>query len=156
MSEAVSITPAAAPRFTALLQRSAGSNEELETGPDGACVISGRRSQGLGATAAGAVVTEVLETLLSQRLLFQPLSYLLRSGEPDGQDLLGAHNFAAMAVGLLAAGRSGRLVAYRRQRNYVDLPIEVVTEPGGNQNVAEFYDAATLRGRPAILWAERI
>ena len=156
MSESVSITAATTEHFRTKLQRLAGENEELAMGPDGTCVISGRRSPGLGATSAGAVVTEMLETLLGERLLFQPLSYLLRTGEPDGQDLLGARNFATMATELLTNGKTGRLVAYRREQNYVDLPISVVNEPGGSQNVAEFYDSATLQARPSLLWATRI
>ena len=122
----------------------------------GACVIPDGGRRGWAPASRGAVVTEMLENLLGQRLLFQPLSYLLRSGEPDGQDLLGAMNFAALAVQLLAAGKTGRLVAYRRQENYVDLPIDVVTQPGGNQNVVEFYDAAALKARRSILWAAGI
>ena len=74
------------------------------------------------ASAARAAVTEILENLTGQRMLFQPLSYLIRTGEPDGQDLLGAMNFATMAVNLLAEGKTGRLVAYRQRENYVDAP----------------------------------
>ena len=102
------------------------------------------------------MVTEILEHLTGQSLIFQPLSLLLRTAVPDGQDLLGAMNFAMMAVNLLAAGKTGRLVAYRQQENYVDLPIETVTEPGGNINVADYYDATTFRPKPGILWASRI
>ena len=61
-----------------------------------------------------------------------------------------------MAVQLLAAGKTGRLVAYRRQQNYVDVPIAVVTQPDGNQDVVEFYDAAALQAKRSILWAARV
>jgi 6-phosphofructokinase 1 len=111
---------------------------------------------GTGAGGAGAAITEILENLLGQRLLFQPLSYLLRSGEPDGQDLLGAMNFAALTMRLLDTNKAGRLVAYRRQENYVDLPIDIVTQPGGNLNVTEFYDTAAYQARPGIIWAARV
>jgi 6-phosphofructokinase len=135
MSEAARVAPEKASRYA---PRSSGT----EMGEH----ISG----------SGAMVTEILEHLTGQRLLFQPLSLLIRIAIPDGQDLLGAMNFATMAVNLLATGRTGRLVAYRQQENYVDLPIETVTEPEGNIDVADYYDATTFCPKPGILWASRI
>jgi 6-phosphofructokinase 1 len=110
----------------------------------------------LRSSGSGPVVTEILENLTGHRLLFQPLSYLIRTGDPDGQDLLGAVNFATMAVNLLAEGKTGRLVAYRQRENYVDAPIDVVTQAVGNINVANFYDARTYCPKPGILWAARV
>jgi 6-phosphofructokinase len=133
MSEAARVTPEKAPRYARELSR-------MDTRVSG----------------SGAVVTEILEHLTGQRLIFQPLSLLLRTAVPDGQDLLGAVNFAMMAVNLLTAGKTGRLAAYRQQENYVDLPIETVTEPGGNINVADYYDVTTFCPKPGILWASRI
>jgi 6-phosphofructokinase 1 len=133
MSEAARIDPEKAPRYARELSR-------MDTRVSG----------------SGAIVTEILENLTGQRFIFQPLSLLLRTAVPDGQDLLGAMNFATLAVNLLAAGKTGRLAAYRQQENYVDLPIETVTEPGGNINVADYYDATTFCPKPGILWASRI
>jgi hypothetical protein len=81
---------------------------------------------------------------------------LVRTAIPDGQDLIGAVNFALLAVNLAAAGKAGRLTAYRQQENYIDLPIETVFEPGGNIDVAEHYDASTYTPKPSIMWASRI
>jgi 6-phosphofructokinase len=111
---------------------------------------------GKSVSGSGAMVTEILEHLTGQRLLFQPLSLLMRTAIPDGQDLLGAMNFAMLAVNLLAAGKTGRLVAYRQRENYIDLPIETVTDPGGNINVADYYDATTYCPKPEIMWAAQI
>ena len=133
MSEAARIDPEKAPRYARELSR-------MDTRVSG----------------SGAIVTEILEHLTGQRLIFQPLSLLLRTATPDGQDLLGAMNFAMMAVNLLTAGKTGRLAAYRQHENYIDLPIETVTEPGGNINVADYYDATTFCPKPGILWASRI
>jgi 6-phosphofructokinase len=115
-------------------------------------------AKGIGTRVSGSgpMVAEILENLMGQRLIFQPLSLLIRTAIPDGQDLLGAMNFALIAVKLLAAGKTGRLVAYRHHDNYIDLPITTVTEPGGNINVADYYDAATYSPKPGILWAARI
>jgi 6-phosphofructokinase 1 len=117
---------------------------------------AGPREVGSRVTGSGPVVTEILENITGQRLLLQPLSYLLRTGEPDGQDLLGAMNFAMMALKLLADGKTGRLVAYRRCENYVDVPLDVVTQPGDGIKLADHYDAATYSPKPSILWATRI
>jgi ATP-dependent phosphofructokinase / diphosphate-dependent phosphofructokinase len=153
MSEAVTIDPAKGERYAAFAPR---LFRDSQSAPAGALAISPSRTTGVGAGGSGAVVTEMLESLLGQRLLFQPLSYLLRVGEPDGQDLLGAMNFAALAVGLLRAGRAGRLVSYKRGENYVDQPLEVVTKPGGTLDVAKFYSPQLCQALPGVFWAARI
>ena len=154
LSEAVSIDPAKAAQYGPELYRRAAARCCAQD--EDAYTIAGERAIGSGAAGGGAVVTEILETLLAQRLIFQPLTYLLRLGNPDGQDMLGAMNFAALAVNLIAANKTGRLVAYRHGENYVDLPLEVVSERKGNINLVEFYDSATCRAKPGILWAARI
>jgi 6-phosphofructokinase 1 len=140
MSEASTMEPDKAARYVA----SAHVIDEM----------AGERLVGTRVTGAGAVVTEVLENITGQRMLFQPLSYLIRTGEPDGQDLLGAMNFAALAVNLLAEGKTGRLVAYRRGENYIDVPLDVVSQAAGN--AADYYDARTYTPKPGILWAARV
>ena len=164
MSEAVSIDPAKASNYNPELARRAGARRPAlasaqgdgADGPEDAFMIAGERAVGLGAAGGGAVVTEILENLLGERVLFQPLSYLLRVGQPDGQDLLGAMNFAYRAVELLTGGKTGRLIAYRRGENYVDVPLEVVTQPGGTLDVAEYYDAARYLAKPGVMWAARV
>lgn len=118
--------------------------------------IAGRREVGAHVIGSGAVVTEILENLTGQRLLFQPLSYLIRTGEPDGQDLLGAMNFATRAINLFVEGKTGRLVAYRQRENYVDCPLEVVTQPVTNIRLADFYDPEEYCTKVGILWAARV
>ena len=111
---------------------------------------------GTEVSGSGAAVTEILERELDQRLLFQPLSYLIRTGHPDGQDLLGAANFAMMATNLLLEGKTGCLTAYRRGDNYLDLPLDVVTQPEDEVPAIELYDASQFNPRLEILWASRI
>ena len=154
MSEAVSIDPVQAAKYAPELLQRANPRAAAQEGD--AYTIAGERAIGLGAAGGGAVVTEILEKLLHQRLVFQPLTYLLRLGEPDGQDLLGATNFGTMAVNLIAAGATGRLVAYRRGDNYVDVPIDTVSEREGNINLVDYYDTTICRAKPGILWAARI
>ena len=118
--------------------------------------MAGERQIGARVTGAGAIVTEVMENITGQRCLFQPLSYLIRTGEPDGQDLLGAMNFATLATNLLAAGKTGRLIAYRQGENYVDVPLDVVTQPAPHINVTDHYDARLYTPKSSVLWAARV
>jgi 6-phosphofructokinase len=117
--------------------------------------LAGVTEMGTEVSGAGAAVTEILEHVLGQRLIFQPLSYLIRTGQPDGQDMLGAANFATLAMNLLAEGKTGRLASYRRGDNYVDVPLEVVTQPEVEPPVADMYDATIYSPTPGILWAAR-
>jgi 6-phosphofructokinase len=118
--------------------------------------MAGERQVGSRVTGAGAIVTEVIENITGQRCLFQPLSYLIRTGEPDGQDLLGAMNFAVKAMNLLAEGKTGRLIAYRQGENYIDAPLDVVTQPSTIANAADHYDVRTFTPKPSIVWASRV
>lgn len=166
MSEAVSIDPAKAHKYDVELQKRAnarrpavapaGCTESALPDEESPFTIFGERAVGIGAGGGGAIVTEILENLMGQRLLLQPLSYLVRVGEPDGQDLLGAMNFATLAVELLASGKTGRMVAYRRGDNYVDLPIETVKQADGKLDVRDCYDAERYTARPEVFWAARV
>jgi 6-phosphofructokinase 1 len=154
MSEAARVAPGKVSQYAPELSRWVKPSRLAEATAAKAQELGMEMGKRVGGSGAG--VTEILEHLTGQRLIFQPLSLLLRTAVPDGQDLLGAMNFAMMAVNLLATGKTGRLVAYRQRENYVDLPIETVTEPGGNINVADYYDATIFRPKPGILWASRI
>jgi len=105
---------------------------------------------------SGPVITEILENITGQRVLFQPLSYMIRSGEPDGQDLLGAQNFAAAAIHLIAQNKFGRVVVYRQGDNYVDVPIDTVAQRASPANVIDHYDAQAYQPKPGIIWAARV
>jgi 6-phosphofructokinase len=154
MSEAARVDPEKASKYTPELSRWVKPSRLAEATAAKAQELG--MEMGKSTSGSGAMVTRILEHLTGQRLIFQPLSLLLRTAVPDGQDLLGAVNFAMMAVNLLAAGKTGRLAAYRQQENYVDLPIETVTGPGGNINVVDYYDATMFFPKPGILWAARI
>ncbi len=165
LSEATSIDEAKSTRYLPELSRLANSRTLAEAIANGEREkvehhilkdLAGRREVGAHVIGTGAVVTEILENITGQRVLFQPLSYLIRTGEPDGQDLLGAMNFASLAVRLLSEGQTGKLVAYRQRENYVGLPLDVVMEPISNIRLVDFYDADQYCAKPGILWASRI
>jgi 6-phosphofructokinase len=111
---------------------------------------------GFRVSGMGAVVTEILENLTHERMVFQPLSYLIRTGEPDGQDLLGAMNFAILALSLFMQNQFNRLAAYRQRENYVDVPLDAVMKPHGNYDLRERYDAENYLPNASIIWAANI
>lgn len=165
MSQAVRVRPDLASKYLPELSRLANSRTLAQAMNSGDRAdlerrlmsdLAAPRDVGAAVAGSGVAVTEILENLTGQRMLLQPLSYLIRTGEPDGQDLLGALNFAALAVNLLAEGKTDRLVAYRQGKNYVEAPIEVVTQPLTNIDVEQFYDATNYCVKPGILWATRI
>jgi 6-phosphofructokinase 1 len=111
---------------------------------------------GFRVSGIGAVVTEILENITHERMAFQPLSYLIRTGEPDGQDLLGAMNFAILAMNLFVQNQSNRLAAYRQRENYIDVPLDVVTQPGGNYEIRDYYDVERYTPNAGVIWAANI
>jgi 6-phosphofructokinase 1 len=106
----------------------------------------------------GIVTGDALKKLTGQGIIFQQLSYLMRSGAPDSLDLMVAINYANMAVNLAAKGISGRMVALSGG-TYTDVPISTVTAGQKRVDVRELYDveqyrpkARTIVGKPMFLY----
>ncbi|MBI5650521.1 MAG: 6-phosphofructokinase [Chloroflexi bacterium] len=163
MSEATHIEPEQIAKYAPQLTRLANTRahgEAIATKGQGQTgdEILFELAQDLSARVGGSgpVITEILENITGQRVLFQPLSYMIRSGEPDGQDLLGAQNFAAAAIHLIAQNKFGRVVVYRQGDNYVDVPIETVAQSPSPANVIDHYDAHAYQPKPGIIWAARV
>lgn len=102
-----------------------------------------------GQRGSGPMVVRILESVTGQFFMYQPLSYLTRTGDTDGWDLLAATNMGSIAVELIAEGRTGSMVAFRLEKGYVDVPLEEVTQPYG-VDVTDFYDAKTYTVKPNI------
>ncbi len=136
------------PNNYAILVMSEGSRIDPTTAPEEIAklsadiVVAGQRG-------SGAMTTRVLEDIIGEHLLYQPLSYLTRTGDTDGWDLVTATNFGIMAVDLIVNNKSGRLVAYRVEDGYIDVPLEEVTNPA-IVNMADFYDASNYAPKSAI------
>ncbi len=105
-------------------------------------VVAGRRG-------SGPMVSRVLEKVVGHHVLYQQLSYLIRTGDTDGWDLLAATNFGILATDLVAQGKTGRLAAYRLADGYIDIPLDRVTQVPV-VDLAEFYDAETYAPKPKI------
>jgi 6-phosphofructokinase len=74
----------------------------------------------------------------------QRLSYLVRCGDPDALDSIVPMAFGNIALDLVLAGTSGRLVSVRNGV-YDNVPIDVVTGRKKVVDVAKFYNTERLR-----------
>jgi len=102
---------------------------------------------------SGMVVAELLQHLLQEEVFLQPLTYLLRTGFPDGQDLLGATNYAILAARLLKEDRFGRMTAYQRRYNLTHVDLQMVTQGVNGVDVDEMYDVYNYRPKVNLIWA---
>ena len=112
-----------------------------------------RKLGGIGLETGSA-----LKALTGENIIFQQLSYLMRSGAPDSLDLMVAVNFADMAIGLAKRNRSGRLVSLSHG-TYTDVPLSTITGGQKRVDVRELYDVETYRpkvrhvlGKPMFLY----
>jgi 6-phosphofructokinase len=142
------------------------SNYAMLTISEGARMISGDMVQYGDADAyghrklggIGMITGEVLKKLTGQNIIFQQLSYLMRSGAPDSLDLMVAVNYANMAIDLVLKKVSGRMVALSRGV-YTDVPMSTITSGQKRVDVKELYDVEQYRpkvrhvmGKPMFLY----
>lgn len=106
----------------------------------------------------GVVVSEAIKRLTGSHIIYQQLSYLMRSGAPDSLDLMVAFNYANMAMDLIAEGMSGRMVSLQGG-TYRHIPISSIIQGQKRVDVAELYDSIEYRpklrhvlGKPMFLY----
>ncbi len=92
----------------------------------------------------GRYLREELQKTTGDRVIYQRLGYLMRSGPPDSLDRLVASNFANLAADLILGNKAGRLVAIQGGR-YTTEPIETVGEGTKRVDVERFYDSEQYR-----------
>jgi len=108
---------------------------------------------GTSVTGSGMVVAELMHHLTGDEVFHQPLTYLLRTGSPDGQDLLGATNFAILAARLLRDNKFGRMTAYQQRYNLTHVDLQLVTEGVNGVIVDKMYDAENYKPKVNLIWA---
>jgi 6-phosphofructokinase 1 len=96
----------------------------------------------------GGVLAELLEARVRDKVIYQRLAYLMRSGAPDSLDLIVAKNFGSLAADLLRRKESGRMVAVVDGR-YNAVPLDVTGQGQKRVDVPRFYDAAEYRPKVA-------
>ena len=106
----------------------------------------------------GQLTGEALKKLTGEDIIYQQVSYLMRSGAPDALDLMVGVNYANLAVSLLTSGVSGRMVA-PRDSSFTHIAMSTVTSGVKRVDVGELYDANEYRpkvrhvlGKPMFLY----
>jgi len=142
------------------------SNYAMVTISEGAHIIGGKVIE-YGETDAyghrklggiGEIIGEALKRLTGENVLYQRLSYMMRSGAPDALDLMVSLNYANLAMDLIVEGQSGRMVSLRDGK-YTHIPMGEVARGVKRVDVDELYDVEQYRpkihqvmGKPMFLY----
>ena len=93
----------------------------------------------------GEFVSDYFERVSGERVIYQRLAYLMRSGTPDSLDQLVAKNFGRLAADLIGR-QEGSMVAIVEGR-YAPVPIQISGEQRKRVDVDRFYDAERVLPR---------
>ena len=96
----------------------------------------------------GEIVSGYIETHSRDKVIYQRLAYLMRSGAPDSLDQLVANNYGSLAADLLRRGHRGKMVAVVDGR-YTAVPVENSGEAKKRVDIERFYDAVEYRPKVA-------
>ena len=106
----------------------------------------------------GQITGEALKKITGEDILYQQVSYLMRSGAPDSLDLMVGVNYANMAMLLIRRGASNRMVALRNG-TYTSVPISTIMQGQKRVDVDELYDSENylpkvrhVDGKPMFLY----
>jgi 6-phosphofructokinase 1 len=106
----------------------------------------------------GKLLGERLKEITGENIIYQQLSYLMRSGAPDSLDRMVAVSYGLLAMDLVSQGRSGRMVALR-DGMYTHVPLNRVISGVKRVDVDEMYDKeqyqpkiADMLGKPMFLY----
>jgi len=96
----------------------------------------------------GGMLAEYLEKRGRDKVIYQRLAYLMRSGAPDSLDLIVAKNFGALAADMVRRQQPGCMVAVADGR-YTAVPLAVTGQAKKRVDVTRFYDASEYRPKVA-------
>jgi 6-phosphofructokinase len=136
------------------------STAELSQPPEHEKVAHPRRVKvsqemvtGYGLVGSGMIAAQLLAHITGQEVFLQSLTYLLRTGSPDGQDLLGAANFALTAARLLADGKFGRMTAFVQEKMWTDVDLQLATKGPKTVDVEAWYDSQNYKPNLELIWS---
>jgi ATP-dependent phosphofructokinase / diphosphate-dependent phosphofructokinase len=115
--------------------------------PAGGKPVEGGDPDAVGHRELGGVgrfLRSELEKRTGDRVIYQRLGYLMRSGAPDALDRLVANNFGSLAADLVLSGQTGQLVAVVGGR-YDSVPLDTVGTVPKRVDVDRFYDCRSYR-----------
>jgi 6-phosphofructokinase 1 len=102
---------------------------------------------------SGMVAAELVGHITGEEVFLQPLTYMLRTGPPDGQDLLGASNFAISAARLLSEGRFGRMAAFVKDKMWTDVDLNLAQSGVKTVDVTQWYDPDNYKPKISLIWS---
>lgn len=103
--------------------------------------------------SSGEQAARLLDHITGEEVFLQPLTYLLRTGPPDGQDLLGGVNFALGASRLVKEGKYGRMMAFVQDKMWTDVDLSVAEEGVKTIDVSNWYDIENYQSKLSIIWS---
>ncbi len=103
--------------------------------------------------SSGMVLAELISNITKENVFLQQLAFLLRTGAPDGQDLLGAANFAITSAHLLREERYGRMAAFVKDQMWTDVDINVVMKGIKKVDVDAWYDQENYKPKLSVIWS---
>ena len=115
--------------------------------PQGGTTFETGEADAIGNRELGGVgryLREALQQQTGDRVIYQRLGYLMRSGPPDSLDRLVATNFANLASDMVLASNPGCLTAVLGGK-YDTVPLERVGEGKKMVDVGRFYDVEEYR-----------
>jgi len=115
--------------------------------------LSGVVETGTSMAGSGMIAAELLQYLTGKEVFLQSLNYLLRTGSPDGQDLLGATNFAMLAARLVKEEVYGRMMSFQQKYTWTHVDLNVVTQGVKIVSVDEMYDVDSYQPKVTVIWA---
>jgi 6-phosphofructokinase 1 len=116
-------------------------------------LISSEESGKERLTGSGMLAARLLTHITTEEVFAQPLTYLLRTGSPDGQDLLGATNFAFRAAHLLEEGKFGRMTAFVKDRMWTDVDLNLARQGTRQVDIEAMYDSDQYRPKLSLVWS---
>jgi len=137
------------------------TNGEIETAMDSDVNRSSEAKQTAGEHAlvgkklvgSGMIAARLLSFITGEEVFLQSLTYLLRTGSPDGQDLLGGMNFATAAARLVAEGKYGRMTAFVKNQMWTDVDLKIALEGTKKVDIDNWYDVDDYEPKLSLIWA---
>jgi 6-phosphofructokinase len=102
---------------------------------------------------SGMIAAQLLAHITGEEVFLQPLTYLLRTGMPDGQDLLGGANFAITAARLVKEGHYGRMTAFVHNKMWTDVDLKLAMEGLKTVDVNQWYDQDNYKAKLSLIWS---
>ena len=130
------------------------SNYAIMTISEGATMIGGKIIEYGQADAyghkklggIGAFTGDAMKKITGEKIIYQQVAYLMRSGAPDSIDLMVGFNFAHMAMDLIHQKQFGHIVALHEGK-YTCVASNILWEGIKRVDVDELYDVESYKPR---------